>query len=68
MENTTYACLETFCHLQICCMISRGLTVNFQHNLVEVDHAKGEATFAKVGLDPVETVTMSVSHLLLPFY
>ena len=41
--------------------IYRDLTVNFQHNLVGVNHEKGEATFAKVGADPVEKVTMNVS-------
>ncbi|XP_067929168.1 sulfide:quinone oxidoreductase, mitochondrial-like [Watersipora subatra] len=41
----------------------RDITVNFQHNLIGVDHTKGEATFAKVGADPVENVTMNYDLL-----
>ena len=41
-------------------LLCRDITVNFQHNLVSVDHEKGQATFAKVGADPVEKVTMNV--------
>lgn len=42
--------------------ICRDITINFQHNLVGVNHQDGEATFAKVAADPVEKVTMKVSN------
>ena len=43
------------------CLCFRDITLNFQHNLISVDHTKGEATFARVSEDPVINVTMNVS-------
>ena len=50
--------IHTLPHL---CLCFRDITLNFQHNLISVDHTKGEATFARVSKDPVINVTMNVS-------
>lgn len=41
----------------------RDITLNFQHNLISVDHTKGEATFTRVGEDPAINITMNYDLL-----
>ena len=47
--------------------IFSGIDVNFEHNLVGVDHNKSEATFTRSG-NPEDTITMNVSDKNVTYF